>query len=136
MKDNSKTPDLFYATGKRKTAIAKVWLAPNGEGRFLINRRPFENYFGHHIWQKSSATRPLVVAKLDKADVKAHIVGGGLTGQAQALSHGLARAIGKMDGKMRKLMRDHGLLTRDARIVERKKPGRPKARKRFQYSKR
>ncbi|MBI2070709.1 MAG: 30S ribosomal protein S9 [Elusimicrobia bacterium] len=130
------TNDTLLTVGKRKTSIAKVWLTPKGEGQFMINGKTMEGYFQNHPWQKASAVKPLVVAKMDKADVQARVVGGGVTGQADAIRLGIARAIAKIDPKLRKLMRDQGLLTRDSRIVERKKPGQPKARKRFQFSKR
>ena len=128
--------ESILATGKRKTAIAKVWLNPSGEGKFIINGKTLEQYFGNHPWQKSSSLRPLALAKLDKADVLVQVQGGGVAGQADAIRHGVSRAIAKMDTKLKKLLRDQGLLTRDSRIVERKKPGQPKARKRFQFSKR
>lgn len=134
----AKTQDnaAILATGKRKTSIAKVWLALQGEGRFTVNGKTLEDYFGAHHWQKASAMKPLVTAKLEKADVKAQVTGGGLSGQADAIRLGIARAAVEANPKLRKLMRDNGLLTRDSRIVERKKPGRPKARRRFQFSKR
>ncbi|MBI4669946.1 MAG: 30S ribosomal protein S9 [Elusimicrobia bacterium] len=136
--DNQKPPSngKILTVGKRKTAIAKVWLLPNGEGKYIINGKTPDQYFGSHHWQKAAIIRPLAVAKLDKADVTVKVVGGGVTGQAEAIRHGLARALVKADAKFKKPMRDQGFLTRDSRIVERKKPGRPKARRRFQFSKR
>lgn len=128
--------NVIVAVGKRKASIAKVRFTPKGENRFEINGKTIEAYFGAHEWQKFSIQRPLTAAKIDKADIWVQVQGGGLTGQADAICLGIARAIAQTDPKLRKLMRDQGLLTRDARVVERKKPGRPKARKRFQFSKR
>ena len=132
----TKNQDFILTVGKRKTAIARTFLVPNGEGKFVVNGKTMEDYFGNHPWQKVAVLTPLNVAKLIKADVRAEVYGGGINGQADAIKHGISRAIAQIDVKMRKLMRDHGLLTRDSRIVERKKPGRPKARRRFQFSKR
>ncbi|MBI4368688.1 MAG: 30S ribosomal protein S9 [Elusimicrobia bacterium] len=128
--------DFILTTGKRKTAIARTFLSPQGQGKFVVNGKPMEQYFGNHPWQKAAVLKPLAVSKLVKADVRIEVRGGGVTGQADAIKHGLARAIAQIDGKLKKLMRDQGFLTRDSRIVERKKPGRPKARRRFQFSKR
>ena len=126
----------YQATGKRKSAIAQVRLILEGENKFIVNGKTLEDYFGNHPFQKSQAAKPLVSAKLANAQVEVVVTGGGLTGQADAILNGLAKAIGQTDPKLRKLMRHDGFLTRDSRIVERKKPGRPKARKRFQFSKR
>ncbi|MEK7287722.1 MAG: 30S ribosomal protein S9 [Elusimicrobiota bacterium] len=136
MEAKTQNSESVLATGKRKTAIAKVWLTLQGEGRFNVNGKTLENYFGAHHWQKASALKPLIVAKLEKADIEARVLGGGITGQADAIRLGIARAVAIANPKLRKLMRDEGFLTRDSRIVERKKPGRPKARRRFQFSKR
>lgn len=127
--------ETILTTGKRKTAIAKVWLKTTDGNQFVVNSKPLDEFFGNHPLQKARAREPLAAAKLT-ASVTARVRGGGLTGQADAIRHGLARAIAQIDPKLRKLMRDQGFLTRDSRIVERKKPGRPKARKRFQFSKR
>ncbi|MEK6542996.1 MAG: 30S ribosomal protein S9 [Elusimicrobiota bacterium] len=135
MQDKSSN-NTILRTGKRKCAIAKVWVTVEGEGRFLVNGKTLDGYFGNHTWQKVAAVTPLTVAKIDKADITAQVMGGGFSGQADAIKLGIARALATVDVKYKKLMRDNGLLTRDARIVERKKPGRPKARKRFQFSKR
>ncbi|MBI4064181.1 MAG: 30S ribosomal protein S9 [Elusimicrobia bacterium] len=128
--------DSILTTGKRKASVAKVWLTAKGEGRFIVNGKTLENYFGNHPWQKAASLKPLTTAKLDKADVRVQVYGGGVMGQGDAIRHGVARAIAQIDPKLKKLMRAQGFLTRDSRIVERKKPGRPKARKRFQFSKR
>ena len=128
---------VLWATGRRKTSIAQVRLIPNGEGKILVNTKPVDEYFrglGRHL---SSVRLPLEKAEGAKSfNVTVKVTGGGATGQAEAIRHGIARALAKIDEKVRKTMRREGFLTRDDRMVERKKPGRPKARKRFQYSKR
>jgi small subunit ribosomal protein S9 len=128
--------NLLWATGRRKTSVAQVRLIPNGSGKLTINAKPLAAFFGglgRHIRQ---VTLPLEKAEMKDFDVSAKVVGGGITGQAEALRHGIARALAKIDDKTKKIMRKEGFLTRDSRMVERKKPGQPKARKRFQYSKR
>lgn len=126
----------IWATGRRKTATARVRLIP-GKGKLLINQRSLENYFAGHARAKWQAMRPFEAAKVgSQYDVLIDVTGGGVTGQAGAISHGLARAFSQLDTLLRLSMRKEGLLTRDSRMVERKKSGQPKARKRFQYSKR
>jgi small subunit ribosomal protein S9 len=126
----------IWATGRRKNSTARVRLIP-GNGRFSINDRTVEEYFGGHHRSKWVAMKPFEVAKVgSQYDIWIDVVGGGVTGQAGAVSHGLARAFSKLENPLRVSMRKEGLLTRDSRMVERKKPGQPKARKRFQYSKR
>lgn len=125
-----------WATGRRKNSTARVRLIP-GNGKFVINDRNLEEFFGGHHRSKWQVMRPFEVAKVSaQYDVWVDVTGGGVTGQAGAVSHGLARAFSQLDNAIRLSMRKEGLLTRDSRMVERKKPGRPKARKRFQYSKR
>jgi len=125
-----------YATGKRKEAVAKLWLIPGGTGKEDINGRGMLDYFGREsliILIK----QPLVAAELEgKFDIKANLLGGGKSGQAGALRLAIARALVKHNPELKPLMRQNGFLTRDAREVERKKYGQPKARKRFQFSKR
>ena len=124
------------ATGRRKTSVARLWLRP-GHGKFLVNDHPAEKYFGGHHRQRLDALSPLKEAKLESQyDIHALVEGGGVTGQAGALRHALARAVATLGEPLQKLMRQHGFLTRDSRMVERKKYGQPKARKRFQFSKR
>jgi small subunit ribosomal protein S9 len=126
----------IWAVGRRKNATARVRLLP-GTGRFLINDRSVEDFFGGHHRAKWHVMRPFDTAKVGaQYDVWVDVVGGGVSGQAGAVSHGLARAFAQVDNPLRMAMRKQGLVTRDSRMVERKKPGRPKARKRFQYSKR
>lgn len=132
MTDNN----ILFATGRRKTSVAQVRLIP-GAGKFTVNAKPADEFFGGHLSHKHTAFLPLAKTEQGKGfDVTAKVTGGGITGQAEAIRHGIARALAKIDGDIKKTMRKEGFLTRDARMVERKKPGRPKARKRFQYSKR
>ena len=124
-----------YGTGRRKSSIARVWLVP-GKGRIKINKRTLDNYFG----RKSLSTvveKPLeLVNKKNELDVFAKVEGGGITGQAGALQHGIARALLQYDPTLRPILKKEGLLTRDARMKERKKYGQKGARARFQFSKR
>jgi small subunit ribosomal protein S9 len=124
-----------YATGKRKTSIAKVYLTP-GTGRVSINGLPLEQYFTSEF-QIQDILRPLAVTnKLGSYDVKVQALGGGKSGQAGAMRLGIARALVTIDEENRPTLRTNDLMTRDPRMVERKKYGRKKARKRFQFSKR
>lgn len=124
-----------HGLGRRKTAVARVLLRP-GEGRWVINGRSLEQYFPRPILQQS-ILRPLVLTETqDQFDIFVRVSGGGMHGQADAVRLGVARALLKVDDGYRVRLRSEELLTRDAREVERKKPGRPKARKRFQFSKR
>ncbi len=125
----------IYATGRRKTSTARVFLSP-GEGQITINRQPLDQYFGRQT-SRMIVNQPLDIADdVGKMDVFATVRGGGNSGQAGALRHGIARALSKYDEKLQPLMRQAGFLTRDARKVERKKIGLHKARKAPQYSKR
>lgn len=134
-KSSGERSSRVHGLGRRKTAVARVHLRP-GEGRWSINGRPLDDYFGRGTLQQS-VVRPFVVTETDGSfDVLVRVVGGGLHGQADAIRLGLARALLRVDEGYRVRLRSEGLLTRDAREVERKKPGRPKARKRFQFSKR
>jgi len=125
-----------WATGRRKNATARVRLEP-GSGKLVINDRNLEEFFGGHHRSKWQVMRPFQAAKIGtQYDIWVDVTGGGVNGQAGAISHGVARAFSQLENTLRLSMRKEGLLTRDSRMVERKKPGRPKARKRFQYSKR
>jgi small subunit ribosomal protein S9 len=125
----------YQGTGKRKTSVARVILRP-GDGQTWINGKPLEEYFGRRVL-RTVATAPLRVAGVeDKFDLRARLHGGGPAGQAGALRHGIARALVEADPELRGVLKREGFLTRDARIVERKKPGLRKARKRPQFSKR
>jgi small subunit ribosomal protein S9 len=131
----TKTTNEFLGTGRRKTAVARVRLA-TGTGKITVNRRAFENYFLLDT-QRSVATSPLTVAgALENFDVRVTVAGGGPNGQADAMRHGVARALIKFDAALRPPLKAEGLLTRDPRMRERKKYGQPGARKRFQFSKR
>ena len=127
--------DQIQTVGRRKRAVARVLLRP-GSGEWSVNGRPLEDYFprpSHQI----RATEPLKITGLEGVfDIRVRVRGGGLTGQSDAVRMGLSRALVKHDEEHRPTLRERGMLTRDARQVERKKPGRPKARKRFQFSKR
>lgn len=128
-------PTQSYGTGRRKTASARVYLRP-GTGKFVVNKRAFDDYFPNDM-TKMIIRQPLVVTStVDKFDVIVNVNGGGCTGQAGALRHGIARALVERDPELRKALKAAGFLTRDPREVERKKYGRPGARKRFQFSKR
>jgi small subunit ribosomal protein S9 len=125
----------ILAVGRRKTASARIRLS-RGTGSIIVNGKPVEEYLYTEALVKS-ATLPITTAGLDgQLDVVVRVIGGGPNGQAGAISHGLARAIQKMDATLRAPLKKEGLLTRDGRMRERKKPGRPGARKRFQFSKR
>lgn len=126
--------EQFTATGRRKTSVARVVLKP-GKGLILVNGQPIEKFFPGI--KQTYARQPLeAVSVLNKYDVFANVTGGGITGQSEALRHGIARALLKVDPEMRKPLKVAGFLTRDPRMVERKKYGRKKARRRFQFSKR
>ena len=125
----------FLGTGRRKTAVARVRLAP-GSGKVTVNGRPLESYFVIDS-QRSLVLQPLARTETStKFDIRVSVSGGGLTGQAGAVRHGIARALLKSDANLRPALKSDGLLTRDPRMRERKKYGQPGARKRFQYSKR
>ena len=129
------TDRLIQATGKRKSSIARVVLRP-GDGNFRVNDRPIEEYFPRHTHQ-SLARQPLVTAGYEgTVEVRARVQGGGVSGQAGAVRHGIARALTDVDPELRGELKRRGLLTRDARRKERRKAGLKKARKRPQFSKR
>jgi small subunit ribosomal protein S9 len=125
----------YHGVGRRKSSVARVWLKP-GSGNWEINGRGPENYIPRASLLMH-AQEPLITANLNgRFDVKVAVDGGGITGQAGAIRLALSRALLQYDADLRKPLRDKGMLTRDPREVERKKPGRPGARKRFQFSKR
>ena len=130
------TPDnRIYATGKRKSAVARVWLS-NGSGQFIVNNTLADDYFERETTRMIARQSLELLEAIGDFDVWATVKGGGITGQAGALRHGLARALVVANEDYRKPLRKNGYLTRDSRMVERKKPGRRKARRRFQFSKR
>jgi small subunit ribosomal protein S9 len=125
----------YYGTGRRKSSSARVYLRP-GTGNFVVNDRPFEEYFSSDML-KMVIRQPLVLTETgDKFDVFVRVRGGGYTGQAGALRHGISRALVEYNPELRGKLKSVGFLTRDPRRVERKKYGQPGARKRFQFSKR
>jgi small subunit ribosomal protein S9 len=124
-----------YATGKRKDAVARVWIKP-GAGKIVINERPIETYFARPVL-RMLIQQPLVVSNRNgQYDVICTVSGGGLSGQAGAVRHGLSKALTNYEPDLRGVLKRGGFLTRDSRVVERKKYGRAKARRSFQFSKR
>lgn len=127
--------DFTYATGKRKNSIARTRLY-QGTGLIEVNGRSLEDYFPRDTL-RMIINQPLNLVKMrDKFDIKVNVTGGGVSGQAQAIRHGISRALQIFDPDLRKPLKKEGLLTRDARAKERKKYGQPGARKKYQYSKR
>lgn len=128
--------EVINAVGRRKSAVARVYLTAGGSGTITINNRPIENYFPLEIFQYV-VKQPLLVTNLTEGvDIKINLAGGGIKGQAEAARLGISRCLVEMDAELRAELKKNGFLTRDARVVERKKPGQPGARKRFQFSKR
>ena len=124
-----------YATGKRKTAVARVWLMP-GDGNITINKRHIDDYLKRET-AKMVIRQPLELTEtLGKYDIRVNVRGGGISGQAGAIKHGISKALLEVNPDFRPLLKKAGFLTRDSRVKERKKYGQPGARKRFQYSKR
>jgi small subunit ribosomal protein S9 len=124
-----------YATGKRKDAVARVWIKP-GSGKVTVNERPVDVYFARPVL-RMIIQQPLEIAnRVDQYDIVVTVSGGGLSGQAGAVRHGLSRALTHFEPELRSPLKREGFLTRDARVVERKKYGRKKARRSFQFSKR
>src|SRR5689334_7161026 len=126
---------LTYSTGKRKTAVARVWIGA-GEGKLVVNGKTAEDYFERETSRMIARQSLELLELLDKYNVRATVAGGGHSAQAEALRHGVARALCAADSERRSPLKRAGFLTRDARKKERKKYGQPGARKRFQYSKR
>lgn len=125
----------YYATGKRKTSVARVWMK-EGSGLLVVNKRNFDDYFTLDML-KRLIMQPLdVIDKKGKFDFYINVNGGGISGQAGAIRHGISRALVEYDEELKSPLKKAGFLTRDARVKERKKYGQPGARKRFQYSKR
>ncbi|NLI10488.1 MAG: 30S ribosomal protein S9 [Elusimicrobia bacterium] len=128
--------EKIRATGRRKTSSAQVILFQGGKGEIKVNEKTIDQYFGNNPRLKYVVTSPFDYVKDQKFDCESFVKGGGPSSQAGALRHGIARAIAKLGESFHLSMKRAGFLTRDPRMVERKKPGRPKARKRFQFSKR
>lgn len=128
--------EKILATGRRKTSTAKVFLIPGGTGKITINSKDIDQYFGNNPRLKYTVLSPFDYVKDQKFDCNITVKGGGISAQAGAIRHGIARAIASLGESFHTSMKKAGFLTRDPRMVERKKPGKPKARKRFQFSKR
>ena len=127
--------DLSYATGKRKSSVARVWLR-RGSGEITINKRPAGEYLSREA-DRNMVMKPLKLTEnTEKYDIYVNVSGGGVSGQAGAIRHGISRALVEVDAELREPLKKQGYLTRDSRMKERKKYGQPGARKRFQYSKR
>ena len=124
-----------YATGKRKDAVARVWLKP-GSGRIIVNQKDFTDYFGRPVLQMIIQQPIMLTDRNGQFDVMATVSGGGLSGQAGALRHGISKALTYYEPGLRPVLKRNGFITRDPRTVERKKYGRAKARRSFQFSKR
>jgi len=131
----STATNVFIGTGRRKTAPARVRIT-EGSGKLTCNGRDFDSYFTHENFSKQAYAPLLTVDLKDKIDVTVNVSGGGVAGQAGAVAHGIARALQKMNGELRPALKKAKHLRRDDRMKERKKPGQPGARKRFQFSKR
>ncbi len=127
--------EVVNALGRRKTAVARVYLQ-DGSGKITINNRDYKEYFPTAILHYVVEQGLQITENLDKYDIKINLKGGGITGQAEAARLGIARALVKIDPEYRPALKAKGLMKRDPRMVERKKPGQPKARKKFQFSKR
>ncbi|MEZ4742350.1 MAG: 30S ribosomal protein S9 [Bdellovibrionota bacterium] len=124
-----------HAVGKRKSAVARIWMKP-GKGEITVNKRPLDEYYLRPT-SKMLIMHPMVLTDAtEKYDIKINVFGGGLSGQAGAIRHGIAKALSSLDPEMRAILKKEGLITRDSRVKERKLPGQPGARKKFQFSKR
>jgi len=130
-----KLKNNLYATGKRKNSIAKVWLTPNGKGIIKVNKKDFNKYFPR-LLLNMLVKKPFTVINNNNFNVNISVNGGGLSGQAGAIKLAISKALVNYDPKFRPALKKNGLLTRDSRVVERKKYGKRKARRSFQFSKR
>lgn len=127
--------EVVHTIGRRKSAVARIYLS-EGTGKITINKKDITEYFPSAILQYVVKQPLELLDAMEKYDIKVNIFGGGFTGQSQAIRLAVARALVQIDAEDKKNLKNHGFLTRDSRIVERKKPGQPKARRRFQFSKR
>lgn len=127
--------NIFYATGKRKSSIAKVWLTP-GNGKFVVNNKEKNEYFVQNSVQSMLDAPLTLVEKKDAFDLNITVLGGGVSGQAGAITLGISRALLLVDSDLRGILKDYGYLTRDSRMKERKKYGKKGARASYQFSKR
>jgi small subunit ribosomal protein S9 len=129
------TQQRYYATGKRKSAIARVYMKA-GSGNIVVNKRNYDEYFTRPSLKMVIKQPFEITGKKDQFDLYVNVSGGGVAGQAGAVKHGISKALLEYDAELRSVLKKAGFLTRDARVVERKKYGQPGARKRFQFSKR
>jgi len=127
--------EVINELGRRKTAVARIYMTP-GTGKITVNKRDYKDYFTTGILQYVATQAFLITDNVGKYDLKVNLDGGGINGQAEAMRLAIARALVEIDENYRPLLKKEGLMRRDPRMVERKKPGQPKARKRFQFSKR
>jgi len=127
--------EVVNATGRRKTAVARVYLS-KGKGNITVNKKDYKDFFPTTVLQGKVQQAFDATETSKQYDVKVNVDGGGITGQAEAVRHAIARALVKIDEENKSALKAQGLMTRDPRMVERKKPGQPKARKKFQFSKR
>jgi len=128
--------NYFHRTGRRKTAVAQVRLLPGGGGAIIVNGTPYEELFPRPV-HRETIVKPLMITEaLGKYSVMVKVAGGGISGQSGAISHGIARALVETDTSLKPVLKQNGLLTRDSRVKERKKPGLKRARKAKQYTKR
>ena len=134
-KSVKKQKNNLYATGKRKNSIAKVWLTPNGKGEIKENKKDLNKYFSRSLFNMI-IKKPFETISSNNFNVNVSVKGGGLSGQADAIKLAISKALVNYDSKFRVALKKEGLLTRDSRVVERKKYGRRKARRSFQFSKR
>ncbi len=129
-------PEPIYATGKRKTSIARVWLEPGGEGKFIINERTLKEYFGRETCEMIILQPFDITGTRNQFNIRVNVYGGGISGQSIAIRHGISKALVQYNPDFRDILKKAGFLTRDSRIKERKKYGLRGARRRPQYSKR
>jgi len=127
--------EVVNTLGRRKTAVARIYLS-EGEGKITVNKRDYKEFFPTATLQYVVEQPFLLTDNVGKYDIKVNLSGGGVTGQAEALRLAISRALVKIDPEYRPILKENGLMRRDPRMVERKKPGQPKARKKFQFSKR
>ncbi len=127
--------DVIHKVGRRKTSVARVYLS-KGKGKIIINKKDFKDYFPTNLLRYKIEQAQSIVDKKDQYDIMVNVFGGGLTGQAEAIRLAISRALVEIDPENKEKLKAQSLLTRDSRMVERKKPGQKKARKKFQFSKR
>jgi small subunit ribosomal protein S9 len=127
--------EVINTLGRRKTSVARVYLS-KGKGNVIVNNRDYKEFFPVAVLQSKIVQPFTLTDTVDKYDVKVNVAGGGINGQVEAIRLGISRALVKLDEDNKPLLKEEGLMTRDPRMVERKKPGQPKARKKFQFSKR